>query len=261
MSYLHACVLGLIQGISEFLPISSSAHLTLAPWLLGWPDPGLTFDVALHAGTLVAIVVYFWRDWLDILSGAAVRPSSAQGKLLGMIALGSIPAAVIGLLFEKKAEEALRSPALIASLLIGFGLLMEAADRRSRRSGTIHDLTWSRALIVGCAQALALAPGVSRSGSTLTAALALGLTREESARFSFLLAAPIIAGAAVLKLRHLQVADLTGPFCAGVAVSAVSGLLAVGYFLSRIRTTGTWPYTVYRLVAGVAVLVLYYARG
>ena len=261
MTLFHACVLGLLQGLAEFLPISSSAHLTLAPWLLGWPDPGLTFDVALHAGTLVAIVAYFWRDWLDLLSGAAARPTGPHGRMLGLIVLASVPGAAAGLLFEKAAEETLRSPVLIAALLIVFGLLLEAADRFGRRARPMDDLTWAGGLIIGAAQALALAPGVSRSGATMTAALALGLTREAAARFSFLLATPIIAGASLLKLRHLHGADLTGPFCAGVAVSALSGLAAVSFLMKRLPVTGVRPYTYYRISAGAAVLLIYFLRG
>jgi undecaprenyl-diphosphatase len=258
MTYFHACVLGLLQGIAEFLPISSSAHLTLAPWLFGWPDPGLTFDVALHLGTLVAILAYFWRDWLEILGGAAANPSSSQGRLLGQLVLATIPGAVAGLIFEKKAEEAFRNPAMIAALLMVFALFMEAADRFGRRGRQLTDFSWTGALFVGCAQALALMPGVSRSGSTLTAALLLGLTREASAKFSFLLATPIIAGAAILKLRHLHGADLTGPFLAGVAVSTLSGLAAVSFFMARIRSTGTKPYTIYRLALGAVVLAIWF---
>lgn len=261
MTFLHSCVLGLLQGLGEFLPISSSAHLTLAPWLFNWPDPGLTFDIALHAGTLVAILAYFWRDWLEILSGSAANPSGPQGRLLGQLVLGTIPGALFGLIFEKKAEEAFRNPALVATMLIVFGLLLFAADRMGRRTRGLNDLTWPGALFVGCCQALAIMPGVSRSGSTLTAALLLGLTREASARFSFLLATPIIAGACVLKLRHLHPADFTGPFIAGVSVSALSGLAAVAYFMAKIRSTGTKPYVIYRVALGAAVLAIYFARA
>jgi len=261
MSYFHSIVLGLLQGLGEFLPISSSAHLTLAPWLFNWPDPGLTFDVALHAGTLVAILAYFWRDWLEIFGGSAANPSGPQARLLGQLVLGTIPGAVAGLLFEKQAEETFRNPALIAALLAVFGLLLGSADRFGRRTRSIGDFTWAGALFVGCCQALAIMPGVSRSGSTLTAALLLGLTREAAAQFSFLLATPIIAGACLLKLRHLHGSDLTGPFLAGVAVSALSGLAAVSYFMNRIRATGTKPYVIYRVALGAAVLAIYFSRG
>lgn len=260
MSYLQASVLGLIQGLTEFLPVSSSAHLTLAPWLFNWSDPGLTFDVALHAGTLVAVLAYFWRDWLEILGGAAIRPRGPQGRLFAMLVVATLPAVVVGLLFEKKAEEALRSPLLIAGLLAFFGLLMDAADRLGRGARSLLDLSWPGAIFIGCAQALALAPGVSRSGVTMTAALALGLAREDAARFSFLLATPVIAGAAVLKLRHLTAADVTGPFLVGVGLSAVSGLLAVGFLLSRIRRHGVRPYAIYRLAAAAAIVAVYAAR-
>jgi undecaprenyl-diphosphatase len=260
MSYLHACVLGLLQGLAEFLPISSSGHLALAPWLFGWPDPGLTFDIALHAGTLLALALYFWRDWFSILSGSARDPKGSEARLLAMLVLATLPAVAAGLLFEKQAETLFRGPARIAVNLIVFALLMEAADRFGRRARELSQLGWSGAALVGCAQALSIMPGVSRSGSTLTGGLALGLTRVDAARFSFLLSAPITFGACVLKLRHLTGADLTGPFIAGVATSAVSGLFAVGFFMARIRATGTRPYTLYRLALGALVLALGY-RG
>jgi undecaprenyl-diphosphatase len=180
--------------------------------------------------------------------------------MLGLIALASVPGAAAGLLFEKAAEETLRSPALIGALLIAFGLLLEAADRFGRKGRAMGELSWAGGLIIGAAQALAIAPGVSRSGSTMTAGLALGLTREAAARFSFLLATPIIAGASLLKLRHLHAADLTGPFWAGVIVSAVSGLAAVRFLMTKMPSHGLRPYTLYRVAAGLGVLAVYALR-
>lgn len=256
MSYLEATVYGCLQGLTEFLPVSSSAHLALTPWLLGWKDQGLSFDVALHLGTLAALLIYFRRDWLDLITGALADSRGPQARLLAWMALATVPAAAAGLIFEKQIEALFRDPSRVALSLIVFGLLMEAADRLGRKEKGLLDAGGREVLGVGLAQALALMPGVSRSGVTITAALALGLKRDAAARFSFLLGSPIILGAGLLKIRHLEAADLTGPFLWAVAVSALSGLAAVRFFIERLGRTGLTPYTVYRVIVGVAILVL-----
>ena len=260
MTYGQTTLLGLLQGLGEFLPISSSAHLALAPWALRFADPGLTFDVALHVGTLAAIAAAFGGRWWRILSGAARAPRGEDGRKLAALALATIPGAVVGLVFEKKAEEAFRDPRLIAGALIVFGLIMEACDRLGAKTKDWTKAGYATALCVGAAQALAVVPGVSRSGATLSAALALGLTRDSAAELSFLMAAPIIAGAAVLKLRHLTGADFTGPFLWGVAVSGVTGWFAVNGFLRWISRGGLRPYVIYRVLLGSAVLALCWSR-
>lgn len=259
MTYLQATVYGSIQGVTEFLPISSSAHLVLAPWLLGWKDPGLTFDVALHLGTLAAVGGYFWRDWRDLLLGALRAPRSAQGKTLFWLAIASVPAAVAGVFLDDWAETTLRGPARAAASLIVFGLLLEAADRWGRRE---HSTPGPReALAAGFAQALALFPGVSRSGITITAGLFMGLDRPAAARLSFLLALPITTGAVVFKLRHLTPAEVTGPFAWGVVVSALTGLAAVHHLLAWLRVGNFRPYVIYRVALGAAILALAAYRG
>jgi undecaprenyl-diphosphatase len=260
VTYGQSAFLGVLQGLGEFLPISSSAHLALAPWVFRFPDPGLTFDVALHAGTLAAIAAAFGRRWFDILAGAAREPRGEDGRKLGALVLATIPGALAGLAFEKQAEEAFRDPRLIAGALIVFALVMEACDRFGAKTREWSKSGWTTALAVGAAQALAIVPGVSRAGSTMSAGLALGLTRESAAELSFLMAAPIIAGAALLKLRHLTAADLTGPFLVGVLLSAVTGWLAVNGLLRAIKRWGLAPYSLYRVLAGAAVLALYWAR-
>jgi undecaprenyl-diphosphatase len=260
LTYGQATLLGALQGFAEFLPVSSSAHLALAPWLFRFEDPGLTFDVALHVGTLAAIAATFGGRWWKILRGAAATPTGPEARKLGFLILATIPGAIVGLAFEKKAEEAFRDPRLIAGALIVFGFLMEAADRLGPKLRDWALAGPRAALLIGAAQALAVVPGVSRSGSTLTAGLGLGLTRESAAEFSFLMSAPIIAGAAILKLRHLTAADLTGPYIWGIVVSAACGWVAVNVFLRGINRYGLRPYALYRLLAGAAVLAVYYAR-
>ena len=260
MSWTEAAILGLVQGLGEFLPISSSAHLALAPWLLRFRDPGLTFDVALHVGTLAAVAAAFGGRWLGLLRDAAREPRGPGGRRVAMLAVATLPAVAAGLALEDAAESAFRDPRLIAATLGAFGLLLGAADRAGRKAADWTDRGFPLALGVGAAQALALVPGVSRSGVTMTAALFAGLTRESAAELSFLMSAPIIAGAAALKLRHLSAADLTGPFVAGVLVAAVSGWLAVRYFLRWLPRWGVAPYVWYRVAAAAGVLLVYWTR-
>jgi undecaprenyl-diphosphatase len=256
--YQTAITLGLVQGLAEFLPISSSAHLILTPWFLGWPDPGLTFDVALHLGTLIAVLAYFWRDWLRLLQ-AAPRPRSANGKLLWLLALAAIPGGIAGMLLDNLAEQALRSPLLIAGTLALMGLALLAADRLGRRDRQLHDIGLVDALAIGFAQALAIIPGVSRSGITIAVARARGLDRSAAARFSFLLGTPITAGAALYKLRDLAGTPgaLDGPFIAGVATAALVGALSIGVLLRYLQRAGLEIFVIYRLLlAGLVVATI-----
>src|SRR5690242_6489906 len=203
MSLLEVMVLGLVQGLTEFLPISSTAHLAVIPAIVGWPDPGLGFDIALHIGTLIAVLLYFFRDWLQILGqglgfrGGGRDPELKRNRmLLWLLALGTIPAAVAGFLFQKQAESAWRTPYVIGAMMILIGLAMWWADRAGRKQKDIGHVTTADALLVGTAQALAVVPGVSRSGVTISAGLLCNLNRPASARFSFLLSTPVILGAA-----------------------------------------------------------------
>jgi undecaprenyl-diphosphatase len=256
--YRLAVTLGLLQGLSEFLPISSSAHLILAPWFLGWPDPGLTFDVALHVGTLVAVAIYFWRDWLALLR-AAPQPRSPEGRLFWLLILGAIPGGLVGVLLDNLAEQTLRSPLLIAGTLSVMGLVLFAADRWGRRDRDMLDIGPVDALLIGAAQALAIVPGVSRSGITLASARARGVERAAAARFSFLLGSPIILGAALFKLRHLVAVPgaVDGPFLAGIATSAIVGLLSISFMLRYLRQSGLGIFVLYRLLlAGLVIATL-----
>ncbi|MGE5455071.1 MAG: undecaprenyl-diphosphate phosphatase, partial [Methylocystaceae bacterium] len=194
MSLIEAIIMGLVQGLGEFLPISSSAHLILVPWLFKWTDPGLIFDIGLHLGTLIAVLVFFWQDWIKLLKGAFGGTRSTEGRLFWYLVLATIPGVLIGFMLESKAETVFRSPVLIAIMLIIMGVLLYWADQRGKKRVDLENIKLSSALTIGFSQALAIIPGVSRSGITMTTALLLGLKREEAARFSFLLSTPIIFG-------------------------------------------------------------------
>lgn len=259
---LHqAAVLGAAQGLTELLPVSSSAHLILIPWLLRWQDPGLSYDVALHLGTLAALVAYFFRDWRRLFSGALRNPRSVEGRLLVYIGIATLPGGAAGLLLEKAAETYLRSPLLIAGTTMAFALWLGAAERRGRQAKTLEQIGLADALWIGAGQAMALFPGVSRSGVTITAGLLEGLDKEAAARFSFLLATPIMLGAGLHKLRHVPARDLGAPFFTGVACSALVGLLAIRLLMTQLRRFGFRPYVWYRLAAGVFVVCFYFWRG
>ncbi|MDM7460588.1 MAG: undecaprenyl-diphosphatase UppP [bacterium] len=265
MDILQAIWLGVLQGLTEFLPISSSAHLILMRFWFGWemgdPQAELVFDVALHAGTLTAIVVYFWRD-LTRIAGAAfsTAPERAVDKRLAWgIAIGCLPAALVGVRFEEPIEEFFRSQyALIAGLLIGIGVLMAIVDRLGRKERSLESLGILDALLIGVAQACALVPGFSRSGITMIAGLMLGLQRESAARFSFLLATPITFGAAVWSFRNLFKgdipADMIAPMVAGGAAAMVVGWLCIAFLIRYLRTRSLMPFVVYRIAIGLATL-------
>jgi len=266
MTAFQALVLGLLQGLAEFLPISSSAHLALAPWAFGWQDPGLAFDVALHAGTLVALLWYFRAEWLRLLASALVvlRTRSLAGpeeRRLAYLVVGTIPGGIAGLLLERRADEAFRAPTLIATALIVMGILLWLVDARAPARRGLADIGWRDAIAIGIAQAFALIPGVSRSGATITAGRALRLDRESAAVFSFLLSMPIIAAAAVLKLPHVLREGVTTPLVVGVVSAAASSLLAIAIVLRYVRRNSYGIFALYRVALGVAVLALVAARA
>jgi undecaprenyl-diphosphatase len=257
-SYIIAISLSLIQGLAEFLPISSSAHLILMPWFLGWPDPGLTFDIALHVGTLLAVACYFWRDWLRLLS-AAPRPRTPDGRLFWLLVVSAIPGGIAGILLDSLAERALRAPLLIAGTLALMGLVLYAADRWGPQQHGLHEIGLLDALLIGGAQACAIVPGVSRSGITIAIARARGVERAAAARFSFLVGTPIIAAAALYHLRDLAGAagSLNGPFVAGVVIAAIVGVLSIGLLLRYLQQASLSLFVVYRLLlAGLIVVTI-----
>lgn len=266
MSTLQAVVLGLVQGLGEFLPISSSGHLIVVPWLLGWADHGLAFDVALHLGTLLAVVAAFARDWWRLgASGLRClvrgRPfAEAEARTLWRIALASVPGAVVGLLLDRWAETTFRSPPLVATTMALFGFVLLAADRRSGPS-KVEEVSTRDALLIGLAQAAAIVPGVSRSGATISAALFLGHGRPEAARFSFLMATPITFGAALVKVPKLLADGSGGPaLFLGMATAAVAGFLAIKLLLALVRTRDYRPFVYYRWAFALLVAALALVR-
>ena len=267
MPIFQALVLGLIQGLSEFLPISSSAHLTLVPWVFGWNDPGLAFDVALHLGTLVAVVWYFRAEWVALVRSSLVmlrrrRVETPEEWRVVFLIIATIPAAIAGLLLEKKAESAFRSPALIAIMLMVMGLILWISDRQSRADRALGDMRWHDALLIGMAQAFALIPGVSRSGSTITGGRLLRLDRRSAAVFSFLLSMPVTAAAAILKVPDaFREQGVSAPIVVGIVTAALSSWLAISVLLRYVSHRSFGVFAVYRLLLGAAVLILVNHRG
>ncbi|MBZ5538390.1 MAG: undecaprenyl-diphosphatase UppP [Acidobacteriia bacterium] len=260
-------VYAIIQGLTEFLPVSSTAHLVLVPWLMHWQDPGLTFDVALHLGTLIALLIFYWRDWIDILGTAfglrrAVFDSdyAERRTLLWWMVLATIPAAVAGGLFEKYFEHEVRQYYIIAGSLIGVAVVMYFAERLSAQQKKIHAMTFGDTIFIGCFQAVALIPGVSRSGITITAGLFRGLTRGAAARFSFLLSTPIIAGAAAkkaLEIHHTGIPpEMRIPFAVGILVAAVAGWITLRFLTSFYERHSLNSFMVYRIGLGILILVI-----
>lgn len=258
MSPFQAAVLGAIQGLTEFLPISSSAHLYVVPTLLGWKYEGLAFDVALHGGTLLALLIAYWGDWWklgrDAVAGAPPERRAAWGWLM-RIAAASVPAVIAGLLLKDAAETWLRSLPLQAAMLAIFGFLLWGVDRIRPRGRDSDAPGWGTCLIVGCAQALALVPGVSRSGITITAGRAAGLSRGSAARLSFLLATPITFGAGLLEIRHLPPDLPWFPLAIGVVTAAVVGLLAIRGLVQWLSRAGFLPFFLYRLALAAFILL------
>ena len=263
MDILQIIVLALVQGLTEFLPISSSAHLILVPYITDWPDQGLAFDVAVHVGTLTAVVLYFRKEiklmffaWIDSLKGK----HSEDSKLAWAVLIGTIPVGLAGLLFKDIISDHMRTPLVIAATTIIFGLLLGYSHCSGKQQRDEHSLTWKDIIVIGCAQAIALIPGTSRSGITITAGLMMGLTAQAAARFSFLLSIPvIILAGGVETMDYLAIASIDdmNDLIIGALISAVSAYLCIHYFLILLERIGMTPFVVYRLVLGIVLLLLY----
>ncbi len=253
-------MLGIVQGLTEFLPVSSSAHLAIIPWMLLWPDPGLAFDVALHLGTLVALLAYYWRDWqamaLSLFVGA-----SEQRRQLWLLVISSVPGAIAGLALEHQAETIFRSPLLIAATLAALGVVLWLVDRERPQERTISEMTVADALLIGLSQAFAIVPGVSRSGATITIGRLLGIRREDAANFSFLMATPIIAGAGLVEMPKIVHEGLNQPVLLGFFGATVFGLLAIASLLRFVRSRSYAVFGWYRLAFAVLVALIYFSRG
>ena len=264
MSLLESIILGAIQGITEFFPVSSTAHLALLPWFFSWKDQGLPFNVALHVGSFMAIIYYFWRDWVNIVvefvQGVFKRSfvGLPNGRIGLFIIISTAPGVGAGLLFEEQAAGLLRHPLSIALALSFFGILLYISDKISRHHKSLQDMNLTDCLLIGLCQAFAIIPGVSRSGVTITGAMLRNLSREEAAKFSFLLGAPLIAGAGIFQASYLEHSTvLSLPFIAGVLASAVFAFLAIKYLIKFVRKRSYAPFVVYRLVLAVVISVLY----
>lgn len=266
MPLYQVIVLALVQGLTEFLPISSTAHLFLVPWIFGWHDPGLTFDVALHLGTLVAVVAYFARTWIGLLRLAlggrsGEKDLDANPRLFWFLVIATIPGGLAGLALEKYAESNFRTPYVIAATMIGIGLAMWWAERAGRFQKNLSRTTLGDSVAIGAAQALAIVPGVSRSGITIATGLFRDLDRPAAARFSFLLATPIIAGASLKAAwniaRHGGIApEMQMPFAVGVVISAVTGYAAIAFLVRYLQTQTLKIFIWYRIVCGIIIIAL-----
>jgi undecaprenyl-diphosphatase len=266
MPIYQVVVLAIVQALTEFLPISSTAHLVLVPWLFGWKDAGLTFDVALHAGTLVAILIYFFRDWVQIIGhglglNVGQDPQLRNRGLLWLLAIASIPVGIVGLLFEKQADTTWRSPYLIGAMLIGVGVLIWIAERRRIGHKSLDKISWGDGIAIGIGQALSVVPGTSRSGITIATGLFRDLNRETAARFSFLLSTPAIAAAVLKKAWDIHKEgglppDMRVPVALGIAITGVLGAVVIAFFLRYLRRSSLMPFVYYRIIFGIIVIAL-----
>lgn len=279
MNVIEAIIIGAIQGLTEFLPISSSAHLEVIPWFFGWETPGLTFDVSLHLGTLVALLAYFWRDWCNMIraffasrrmdQNDYVKKFSEQERsdasLIIPIIIACIPAGISGVLFEGILEASIRShPVYISLPLMAMGLLLFIADKMGKMQKDMHQLSFWDCIMIGIAQAFALIPGVSRSGITITAGLLCGLKRDAAARFSFFLGAPIILGAAGYKLMDIVIHGIPASeiklFISGTLSAAAFGYLCIGFLLDYLKKRNMNIFVIYRFLLGAAIISVYLIR-
>lgn len=274
MEILSAAILGIIQGLTEFLPVSSSAHLILVPWFFGWKPEGLAFDVSLHLGTAVAVLAFFWKDWLHLAQEvmAGLKEGNPFGNHHRMLAwflvVGTMPALVLGLALEKTAEAQLRSPLITVFTLAALGALLFLSERKGKQNRTIEMFTWADSLWIGFSQALALIPGVSRSGVTMTTAMFRDSTRTGAARFSFLLLTPVTVGAGILegwrlvRAVHQPIEGIVpiqwSVLCVGVLCAAVTGFLCIQFFLRYLQTKSFLPFVIYRFLLAAVVLIYYF---
>ncbi len=267
MTIFQAFVLGVVQGFSEFLPISSSGHLLLSRYVLGWPEPGVAFDVALHVGTLFAVLSYFRAEWVELFGAGlrVIRQREARTPLerrAVFLVLATIPGGLAGLALGQVVETTLRAPIIATIALIAFGIVLWLVDRYAPRTRTLDTMRWTDALAIGVAQALAIVPGVSRSGATMTAGRALAFDRQQAARFSFLMSMPIIAAAALGKGSDaLDGSVAAAPMIIGILAAALSGWAAIEVLLRLVATRGYGVFAAYRIGVGLIVLWLVLSRG
>lgn len=266
MTILQSIILGVIQGLTELLPISSSAHLFLIPWIFNWEIPE-SFDVALHFGTLLAIGIFFFKDWIMLIKGGykkmVHKENSAEGRMFWYIVIATIPGGIIGFILDKYAESILTQPIIIAIALIVMGVILYLIDRNAKKETEYKNLSFKQTFIIGISQALAFVPGVSRSGITMTTGRALGIKREAVAKYSFMLSAPIVLAATVFKLKDFieffLIADLIGivAFVLGVLFSFVVGIFVIKFLLEYLKRGSFKIFAIYRVVVGILVIAIY----
>jgi len=270
MNIIQALILGIIQGATEFIPVSSSGHLVLVPWLLDWPEPGLVFDTIVHWGTLLAILAVFWRDILDLArawAGSLVERNlePLEARLAWLIIVGALPAALMGFLWEDFFGSLFSSPGRVAALLLVTGAILAVSERLGKRQLALAQISWLDSVLIGLAQGLSIAPGISRSGATIAMGLLRGVEREAAARYSFLLATPIIFGAGLLQLVGLFQAGAAGvnwlPFIVGFLAAAISGYLCIRFLLAYLQRGRLYVFAAYCWLAGSVSLIIFFMRG
>lgn len=260
MGIIQAIVYGIVQGIAEFLPISSTAHLVLVPWLLKWSEPGVAFDVALHLGTASAVILFFWKDWISLIKAGFTKPKSKQGMLFWFLVIATIPGGLAGIALDKYMEN-FRNPALIGVMLIVMGIFLYAADSISRKDVEIENIGLGRSIIVGISQCLAIIPGVSRSGITMTTGRFLGMTRESIAKFTFLLSSPIILLDGLYHAKGLVHVNFPiSSFIVAILTAAIVGILSIKFLLDYLKNKGFGIFAVYRFILGALVIIMYFVR-
>lgn len=269
MNIIQAIVLGVLQGATEFIPVSSSGHLVLVPWLLGWAPSGLAFTVVVHLGTVFGVLTFFWQDWFAMFRGgiewAQTRRVTPALRMFGLLVLATIPAAILGLLFQSVLERMFQNPLFAAIMLLVTAALLLIGDRIGRSLRDVESMTWYDSLIVGLAQAVAILPGISRSGSTIAAARLRDVERGDSARFSFMLSLPIILGAGLVQLVELIRTGMSLnsalPLIAGFAAAFVSAYFVIRWMLNYLRSRSLTVFAAYCVVASLVSIAVYLIRG
>jgi len=264
MNIIQSVILGLAQGLGEFLPISSSGHLVILPWFFNFKDPGLGFDVALHWGTLVAVLAYFWKDWIRMVKALFIKSQNGSvkqdRKMLGLIVVASVPGAIFGYLLDDWAEPSFRATLLIAATLVIMGLVLGWSDKVGRKKRSLAEIGLWDSILIGISQAIAIVPGISRSGATISMALFRNINREAAARFSFLLSTPIIFGAGLIKVPELLHEGISASVVIGALVAAFLGFLSIKYLLRYIQTKNYFPFVWYRIALALVIVVVYFLR-
>ncbi len=265
MTIIQGIILGIVQGLTELLPISSSAHLFLIPWIFNWDIPE-SFDVALHFGTLLAIGIFFFKDWIELIKGGynfvAKKKKTTEGRMFWYIVIATLPGGIIGFILDKYAENLLTKPMIIAIALIVMGIILYLVDRFAKKQTEYKDMNFRQTFLIGLSQSLAFIPGVSRSGVTMTAGRALGVKREAVAKYSFMLSAPIVLAATVFKLKdfieYFLIADMAGiiAFAMGVIMSFIVGIIVIKFLLEYLKKGSFKGFAIYRIIIGIVVIAI-----